>query len=285
MVVRSPVATGFYPEVSGVCKAAVERHLEIASRIQARREKIVAAIVPHAGWMYSGDTAAVVFSNIRRLSSPRLFLLFGSVHVPGVFKPAIMVEGAWETPLGSIEVDEGLARGLLKVLDGLLVEDEKCHLMEHSIEVQVPFIQHLFPDAKILPIMVPPCEDACALGMRAAEFLLGKDVMVVGTSDLTHYGWRYGLRTSGSGLKALEWVKNVNDKRVINLCLKMAPEEIVPEAAKNVNACGPGALAATVSYARAMGVTQGELLHYTTSYDVEPEGEPSNFVGYAGIVF
>ncbi|HHT9117721.1 MAG TPA: AmmeMemoRadiSam system protein B [Candidatus Hypogeohydataceae bacterium YC38] len=285
MVVRSPVATGFYPEVAGVCKAAVERHLKKASQYQAQRKAIVAGIVPHAGWMYSGDTAAAVFASIK--SRPDVFLLFGSVHISGISSPAIMTEGSWETPLGEVEVDSDLARGFLKVAGGLVVENTEGHLMEHSIEVQVPFIQHLFPEAKIVPIMVPPIREACSLGKRAAEFIKGqgREVMTLGTSDLTHYGYRYGLHTMGSGKKALEWVKNINDKRIIDLCLSMAQEEIVPEATINYNACGPGALAATVSYARTLGVERGELLHYTTSYDVEPVGEPSDFVGYAAMIF
>jgi AmmeMemoRadiSam system protein B len=285
MVVRSPVATGFYPEVAGVCKAAVERHLKRASQYQAQRKAIAAGIVPHAGWMYSGDTAAAVFASIK--SRPDVFLLFGSVHISGISSPAIMTEGSWETPLGEVEVDSDLAWGLLKAAGGLVVEDTEGHLMEHSIEVQVPFIQHLFPEAKIVPIMVPPTKEACLLGKKVAEFIKGqgREVMTLGTSDLTHYGYRYGLHTMGSGKKALEWVKNINDKRIIDLCLSMAQEEIVPEATINYNACGPGALAATVAYARALGIERGELLHYTTSYDVEPTGEPSDFVGYAAMIF
>ncbi len=290
MTVRSPIAIGFYPGTAGVCESALERYLQKASSTLARREKIVAGIVPHAGWVYSGHTAATVYYNINRLSAgaaqpPRTFVLLGSVHVSGVNKPAIMPEGSWETPLGEIEINSALASHLLKECPDLLTEKLECHFMEHSIEVQVPFIQHLFPEADIIPIMVPPMKEAHLLGGRLAELLRGKEVMVIGTSDLTHYGPNYGLEGMGAGKKALTWVKEVNDKRIIDLCLTMDAEGIVPEATRNMNACGPGALAATVAYARALGVTGGELLHYTTSYDVEPAGEPSNFVGYAGIVF
>jgi AmmeMemoRadiSam system protein B len=283
--VRSPIAIGFYPASAGVCRSALERYLHKASTTLAKREKIVAGIVPHAGWIYSGHTAATVYYNINRLSRPGTFILLGSVHVTGVNKPAIMPEGSWETPLGEIEIDSVLARHLLKECPDLLTENVEGHLMEHSIEVQVPFIQHLFPEADIVPIMVPPTGDAPLLGDKLAGLLRGKEVMVVGTSDLTHYGWNYGLQSAGTGRNALAWVREVNDRRIIDLCLSMKAGEIVPEAAENMNACGPGALAVTVAYARALGVTSGELLHYTTSYDVEPEGEPSNFVGYAGIVF
>ena len=285
MTIRSPIAIGFYPATAGVCGSALERYLRKASAIPARREKIVAGIVPHAGWVYSGHTAATVYYNINRLSQPETFILIGSVHVSGVDKPAIMPEGSWETPLGEIDINSTLASRLLKECPDLLTEKLECHLMEHSIEVQVPFIQHLFPEADIIPIMVPPTKEAPLLGSKLAELLKNEEVMVVGTSDLTHYGLNYGTQDMGTGKKALTWVKEVNDKRIIDLCLTMNAEGIVPEAAKNLNSCGPGALSATVAYARALGISSGELLHYTTSYDAEPMGEPSNFVGYAGIVF
>lgn len=289
MLTRSPIALGFYPNVAGVCRVALERHLENGARIQAHLQKkeIVAGIVPHAGWMYSGDTAAAVFSSISRLSSPEVFVLFGSVHVMGVEKPSIMAKGIWETPIGELEIDAELAAELLKSVGDLLVENAEGHLVEHSLEVQAPFIKHLFPEAKIVPIMVPPTDEAVRLGKLVAALVKGKNrkVMLIGTSDLTHYGQRYAMRSHGTGMEALEWVKNENDRRIIDLCLKMAAEEIVPEATRHMNACGGGALAATISYARALGVKEGELLHYTTSYDVEPTGQPTDFVGYAGIVF
>ncbi|MFQ5957119.1 MAG: AmmeMemoRadiSam system protein B [Candidatus Brocadiales bacterium] len=289
MLTRRPIAQGFYPDVGGVCKLAVERHLENGDKIQAniQKENVVAGIVPHAGWIYSGDTASTVFSSISRLSRPDVFFLFGSVHVMGVEKPSIMREGIWETPIGELEIDADLASDILKSSGDLLVENVEGHLMEHSLEVQAPFIKYLFPEASIVPIMVPPVDEATILGERVAALArnLGKAVMAIGTSDLTHYGQRYALRSHGTGKEALDWVKNENDKRIIDLCLKMSAEEIVPDATKHMNACGGGALAATVAYARALGIKEGELLQYTTSYDVEPTGQPTDFVGYAGIVF
>ncbi len=153
--------------------------------------------------------------------------------------------------------------------------------------MQTPFIKHLFPEARIVPIMVPPVEEAVVLGEKIAALAKERDgqIITVGTSDLTHYGQRYSFMEHGTGKKALEWMKDENDRRIIDLCLSMAAEKIVPEATTHLNACGSGAVAATVAYARALGVNEGELVHYTTSYDVAPDGEPSDFVGYAGIVF
>lgn len=289
MLSRSPIAYGFYPNAAGVCRIAVERHLREGAALQTNIQKksVVAGIVPHAGWIYSGNTAATVFNSVSRLSKPEAFILFGSVHVFGVLKPALMKEGVWETPLGDLEIDSELTNDILKSAGDIVVENEEGHINEHSIEVQVPFIKYLFPEARIVPIMVPPVEEAAVLGKRIAALAKNKNskIMTIGTSDLTHYGQRYSFRHHGTGMSALEWVKKENDKRIIDLCLKMAAEDIVPEATKHMNACGGGALAATVAYARELGVKEGELLHYTTSYDVEPTGAPTDFVGYAGIVF
>ncbi|OHB90445.1 MAG: AmmeMemoRadiSam system protein B, partial [Planctomycetes bacterium RIFCSPHIGHO2_02_FULL_50_42] len=157
MLTRSPIAHGFYPNVAGVCKVAIERHLGAGAKAlpSIRKKKVVAGIVPHAGWIYSGNTAAAVFSSISSLSKPEVFILFGSVHVFGVFKPALMKEGVWETPLGDLEIDSELADDILKSMGDIVVENEEGHITEHSLEVQVPFIKHLFPEARIVPIMVP----------------------------------------------------------------------------------------------------------------------------------
>ncbi|MHC4197022.1 MAG: AmmeMemoRadiSam system protein B [Planctomycetota bacterium] len=291
MLTRIPIAQGFYPNVGGVCRVAAQRHLENGARIckqaDVSKDKIVAGIVPHAGWLYSGDTAGAVFSCVSQLSKPDTFILLGSAHVAGVHKPALMKEGIWKMPLGDVEIDSDLAADILESMPDIVVENSQWHLSEHSMEVEVPFIIYLYPEARIVPVIVPPTDHAVALGQGLADLL--KDcsdrIVVLGSSDLTHYGQRYAFKEHGTGQQALRWVKEENDKRVIDLCLRMAAEEIVPETLRNKNACGGGALAATVSYARALGVTEGTLLQYITSYDVEPEGEPSDFVGYAAMVF
>ncbi|MEE9584932.1 MAG: AmmeMemoRadiSam system protein B, partial [Candidatus Brocadiales bacterium] len=168
MLTRSPIALDFYPELGGVCKVAVERHLEngLALSANLRKKNVVAGIVPHAGWMFSADTAAAVFSTISRLSGPKVFVLFGSVHVMGIDRAALVKEGIWETPLGEIEVDADLAGDILKSSGDLVADNAQGHLMEHSIEVQTPFIKYLFPEARIVPIMVPPTDKAAVLGER-----------------------------------------------------------------------------------------------------------------------
>ncbi len=288
MQARKPIVAGqFYPGRHDSCVDEINECLKARTLGKSLPETIVAGIVPHAGWTFSGSLAALVFSAVKqRHEKVHTFVIFGAAH--GYFgqSPAVYETGSWITPLGEVAIDEELAGAVLS--SGTAVSDSAPHRAEHSIEVQLPFIQYLYPEARIVPVMVPPTAQAPVLGERVAALVKDRDgsVMTVGTSDLSHYGQRYAFKSHGTGRKALEWVKNENDKRIIDLCLKMAAEEIVPEATRNLNACGGGALAATVAYARALGVKKGELLHYTTSYDVLPEDEePSDFVGYAGIVF
>jgi hypothetical protein len=194
--------------------------------------------------------------------------------------------GAWLTPLGEAPIDEELAQALLAA-NGEFIDRPAAHASEHSAEVQVPFIQYLFPQARILPIMMPPDQDVVSAGKSLARTISTADrrVVVVGTSDLTHYGPSfYGFAPAGTGQAALEWVRD-NDQRVIDLMLELKARKIVPETTAHHNACGGGAIAATVAAARKLGAEKGFLLEYTTSYDVRPQGIPSDFVGYAAVVF
>ena len=248
--------------------------------------RVVAGIVPHAGWYYSGRTAARVFSSIKSRRSPRTFILLGTVHVPGVRTNSLFSEGEWVTPLGSLKVDETLAERLLDLMPEILIPNTGAHTHEHSIEVQTPMIKYLFPDAMILPIAVPPSDDALELGAGIGKLIVqeGIDAVVIGSTDLTHYGDNYGFTPAGYGEKAHMWMLG-NDGRIISLAVEMNAEWILREAAKNHNACGPGAMAATVAAAKAMGAERGYIIERTTSHDVRPSGGFDMAVGYAGIVF
>jgi AmmeMemoRadiSam system protein B len=158
--------------------------------------------------------------------------------------------------------------------------------MEHSIEVQIPFLQYLFPDAQILPVMVPPDRHAPVLGQKIGEYLAGQDkqVCVLGSTDLTHYGPSFWFTSYGTGAEALAQMKE-NDQRIIDMVVRMQAEMVVTEAEEHRNACGAGAIAATVAAANALGAERGYLLEHTTSQDVMPERPATDFVGYAGIIF
>jgi AmmeMemoRadiSam system protein B len=197
--------------------------------------------------------------------------------------------GGWSTPLGEAAIDEELAQAILD--SGTAVSDPNAHSSEHSIEVQVPFIQHLFADAKILPIVVPPSQQAVSLGEAIGDIIASdkdKKIVCIGSTDLTHYGPRYGFTPMGTGAKALQWASEVNDKKFIDLALKLDATGLLASAAENLNACGGGAAAAAVAAAKKLGKTKGILLAHTNSNEVmiKKMGTSStDAVGYAAIVF
>ena len=284
--VRHPVVAGrFYPGDRTSCVRQIEQCLP-AEPSPDVPDKIVAGLVPHAGWAYSGAVAARVFAAINAQGSPETFVILSAVHQWGASRLAVYGSGSWNTPLGAVEVDEELAAAVLEAGKGLLINSPEAHSGEHSAEVQVPFIQHLFPEAKILPILLPPSADAVRAGKVIGQAVgaAQRPIAVVGTTDMTHYGPNYRFAPAGMGEQALEWVR-ANDERVIKLILDMRAEEIVAETEAHRSACGGGAIAGTVAAARALGAEKGHLLEYTTSHHVMPRGPATDFVGYAAIVF
>ncbi len=281
MSARKMWARQFYP---GDCRSQIEDFLK-RYQVPKMPVKPVAGIVPHAGWVYSGEIAAKVFKCIGEGSNPETFILLGAVHTMRPRGNSLYASGSWETPLGEVNIDEEVAAALLAMLGDDMIEDPAAHIGEHSIEVQVPFIKYLCPAARIVPIAVPP-GDGHLIGRRIGEAVskIGRKIVVVGTTDLTHYGNVYGFTPYGYGETARRLMRE-SDLKMIDLALNMKSSEIRKEAEKSRNACGPGALAATVSAAGAMGAEKGYLIEYRTSYDVMPEGEFEMAVGYAGIAF
>ncbi|MBI3890913.1 MAG: AmmeMemoRadiSam system protein B [Candidatus Wallbacteria bacterium] len=290
MSVRQPhVAGSFYPGTASKCEEMLVRCLSTEAVLGAGEHRVVGGVVPHAGWIFSGPTAGRVFRAVQESGGADTFILFGAVHVWGVDRPSVYARGAWRTPLGDAPIDEELAAALLDTMSGFLVDAPEAHESEHSLEVQVPFLQHLFPAARILPIMVPPMAEAARLGREVARVVEAsrgaKRVVALGSSDLTHYGPNYRFMPKGLGAGSLEWVKTQNDKRILDLAIAMKEDAIVSEAMGQMNACGPGAMAAACAFASQFGASTGRLVGYTTSYDVMPERQPTSFVGYGGVVY
>ena len=287
---KSIVAGQFYPGQHDSCVDEINECLDARTLSEPLPETIVAGIVPHAGWTFSGSLAALVFLAIKQQHEKvHTFVIFGAAH--GYFgqSPAVYDRGSWITPLGEVAIDEELADAVLSASP--VVSDASAHRAEHSIEVQVPFIQYLFPGAKILPIIVPPREQAVALGKSIGQ-IINKDehkkIVCIGSTDLTHYGPRYGFTPMGVSEDALKWADSVNDKKFIDLALKLEPERLLASAAENCNACGAGAAAAAIAAAKQIGKTEGLLLVHANSNEVmlRKMGTTSaDSVGYAAIVF
>jgi len=286
MLVRTPSVAGmFYPAGEAACRREVAEYLGSIEPANIQ-SPILGGVVPHAGWAFSGRTAAHVYSAMNTQGAPETIVLFGAVHSWGVTTASVYGQGRWRSPLGYLDIDEELAEAISQQGAGLIADQPAAHDNEHSIEVQLPFIEYLFPDAHILPIAMPPLRIAPEVGRVVAQAAhkLGRKAPALASSDLTHYGPRYGFAPAGIGEQALEWTK-ANDKRLLDRVIEMHSSEIIEEAHVHHNACGAGAIAAAMAYAAELGATRGVLLHQTTSYDVMPTGRPSDMVGYAAVVF
>jgi AmmeMemoRadiSam system protein B len=288
---RNPIVAGqFYPDRKDQCIDEIKQCLEEAKKVEPLPDTIVSGIVPHAGWVFSGATAATVFSAVKQ-QHPKVdaFVIFGAAHGYIGQPPAVYDKGAWLTPLGEIGIDEELASAILE--SKTAVSDRDAHNSEHSMEVQVPFIQYLFPKAKILPILTPPSERAIRLGEIVGSIVISDEerkIVCIGSTDLTHYGPRYGFTPMGTGREGLRWATDVNDKQFIDFALKLQPDKMLETAEENYNACGAGAAAATVAAARTLGKTKGILLAHTNSNEVmlRKMGAASReSVGYAAVIF
>ncbi len=291
MMVRDPIFAGsFYPACGDECRSQLERMLDDAVvRENVQAASFAGGLVPHAGWSYSGPVSAAVFKQLSLRSCQQVIVLFGGVHRYRGRQAVMFGHGRWHTPLGPVDVDVRLAERILRNTD-LIVEDPFAHEDEHSIEVQLPFIRHVFPKAAIVPIMVPGDPSAAEVGEAVARTVkaYNYDALIIGTTDLTHYGPRYQFQPKGVGPEANRWAREINDRRFVERVCQMRFGELVSEAKEHNNACSSGAAAATVAAVSALGAARGELLMQTSSSEVAASrGNEAavDSVGYAGIVF
>ena len=305
MSVRAPAVAGqFYPASAKECWAEVKDYLAMAgggtgAASSAAKDHPVAkgpeqihhmigGIVPHAGWVCSGAVAAEVIQALTRDQTPETVVIFGAVHRMSGPQAAVFGRGHWRTPLGDAAIDEELASAVVQA-SSTVVADPDLHRLEHSIEVQVPFVQYVARSAKLLPIMVPPGASSALVGRVVAQQAqaIGRKVTFLGSTDLTHYGPRYQFAPQGVGTAGLKWAKAVNDRRMLDLILRLQADAVVGEAQQHHNACGGGAVAAAIAAGLEMGADRAQLLRHTTSYEVlrSQWGEMDDSVGYAGVVF
>lgn len=289
MDIRLPVYAGsFYESSTGSCRHHVERLLGSASLPGDLPAALCGGLVPHAGWMYSGAVAARTFKALAQGSPLETVVLFGADHRGVARRGEVFACGVWETPLGEVFIDEPLARAILASGAGLRVNPQ-AHAQEHSLEVQVPFLQFLSPAVKIVPITVPPTEAAVEIGRAVGRTLAQQSpaARVVGSTDLTHHGGHFGS-PGGHGAAGEAWARK-NDRRMLDLVEAMKAGEVISEAQTHENACGAGAIAATIAACQALGAHRGILLHYTNSYQIVhaqyPQEPDDTSVGYASVVF
>src|SRR3972149_1009461 len=264
-MIRKPVVAGrFYPGTKAALAAAVEKLLP-----QGVREEAIAVLSPHAGYMFSGGVAGSVYSSVK---VPDRVILMGPNHT-GLGAPvAVAASGQWEIPLGKVTVDEETARELIAA-SHLFSRDMEAHLMEHSLEVQLPFIYAVNPRASIVPITVMratanECEE---MGRAIAGVLFEKKgaTLIVASTDMNHYEPDSVTRKKDS--LALEKVLALDARGLLDVAAK-----------EDITMCGVVPSAIAIFAARALGARHSTVVKYATSGDVN--GETKQVVGYAGVV-
>ena len=279
---KASFAGSWYPASSSECEREIEGFLEEGKSIARPDRNLVGGIVPHAGWYYSGSIACNVIHVLKDEKATDALVVFG-MHLHPDSPCYMMAEGAWETPFGEIAVEETLAAQLAEEFP-ITLETPDRFTQDNTIELQLPFIKYFFKDAKIVALGVPPRNSSLEIGRAVVEHAkkLGLNVKVIGSTDLTHYGYNYGFTTKGTGKPALDWVRNDNDRRVIDVMMALDSENVIAEALANQNACCAGAAATAIATARHLGAEGAYKIAYATSYDKSPG---DSFVGYVGIVF
>ena len=288
-MIRYPAVAGsFYPADEELVLMLREFFRDLGEEGGERR--ITAGVAPHAGYVFSGFTASRTYKAIFEDGLPETFVILGPNHT-GLGSPiAVYPEGEWLTPLGSIEVDAEMSKAIAR-LSGIADLDELAHKYEHSIEVQVPFIQYISElagkEVKIVPITlgIQDEEVSRALGKAIYEASeeLGRDVVIIASTDFMHYGPMYGyvpFRARADELphRIKEW-----DFRLIRRILDFDVDGLFRELREMRHTmCGPGAVGTAIIYSHLAGALEAELLHYTTSYEVS--GSTEAVVGYASIV-
>lgn len=271
---RRTLPPGWYPQAPARARSAIRDLL--AGLPPPAVTDAAAVVAPHAGWEFSGRTA---LEAIRCLPPDLETIAVVGGHLSASDPVMAVGEDELETPLGNISSDGDLLHALRKILP--LQTDR---FPDNTVEIQLPFVKHLFPQARALYLRAPPSLEAIRLGkgIAAAARDLGRKTGVIGSTDLTHYGSNYGFAPAGSGERALSWVREVNDREFIDRLLALDAEGAIEHAEESRSACSAGAAAAALAFALSRGAKQGRLVRYMTSRDVYP-GE--SFVGYAAIVF
>lgn len=292
--IRMPCAIGFYPGDRETLLRTIEKCYlnpngpNMRPRVnQSGSRKIVAGIAPHAGYIYSGPIAASLYYQIAADGVPETFVLVGPVHGFGA-GVGVMKRGIWRTPLGDVGIDEEFSDALLGNAD-ILAEDSSVHEGEHSLEVQLPFLQSLFGERfHIVPIATSLGDpETCAeIGKAIVKTITetNRDTVIIASTDMTHYGINYGYAPVGMSPigKILDWVKDIDSKAIENIKTLDETKFLRFVSEKQMTMCGYAPVAAAMVAARESGISKVELVKYATSYDTQ--GSRDAIVGYCSML-
>ena len=282
--VREPAVSGqFYPAQASELDQMVEAFL---SKVPPRQssEVPIALIVPHAGYMFSGQVAAYAYKQIEGFNIQTVIVL-GLAHSYPLKGAAIYPKGAFRTPIGDVPIDDETAAKLVQKSSDIEV-NEAAHQGEHSIETQLPFLQHIAKNAKLVPVLMgnPDLDTARRIGEAVAEVVLeneknGKHTLIIASTDMAHYpNEQYAIESDQSMLKSIE---ALDSESLLCETNRMMTKKI-PEL--HCTLCGEGVTLAVMAAAKKLGVKKGVILKHATSAD-SPFGDSSRTVGYCAVAF
>lgn len=262
---RAPAVAGqFYP---GQKNSLYEMLTDMVPEHDSRRS-VIGLMSPHAGYIFSGSVAGQTFSSV---DIPDEVVILGPNHHGHGHTAAVYAHGSWTTPLGDVPIAEDLAQSFLKACPEA-AEDTSAHRYEHSLEVQVPFLQLLAPTVKILPICLGhlPLEKLLHLGDGLAEVIQSSDPspLIVASTDMTHY--ESGDVAHKKDFMALEHVKKLDPSGLYRTVRE-----------HRISMCGVLPVVVMLQASRKLGATMAELVDYRNSGEVT--GDQSEVVGYAGV--
>jgi hypothetical protein len=275
---RAAVAGSFYPSTKSELTSTVNNcylhplgpgHSPPAPQGGA---SILAVVSPHAGYEYSGPVAAHSYLHVSSLRAPDLIVIVAPNHYGIGSGVATFKDGEWETPLGRMRVDEEAASKLVRD-SGIVSFDPEAHRMEHSLEVQLPFLQQIYGDSiPFLPVslLFQDIETARTVAESLVRVVEGRRAVLIASSDFTHYEPAAEAREKDAAL--IDQVKRMDVSSFYSTLDRL-----------QITACGFGAIATVMVASRALGLVKGELLKYATSGDTT--GDNSQVVGYASLRF
>lgn len=263
-MVREPAVAGMFYEKDAI---ALKKHLGKYITEKPNKIKAKAIMVPHAGYMYSGNVAGEVYSSVE---IPEIMILLGPNHTGAGVPISVMAEGSWRTPLGDVKINEALAADILKKARAAQ-KDTRAHVKEHSLEVQLPFLQTLRKNFTFVPIVfgdfnITNLSDTANAIVAAIK---GRDILIVASTDLTHYEDADIAREKDSLI--LRAVENLDAEGMI----KEVHE-------KEITMCGWMPTYVAIKAAKLLGAKEGRIIKYMNSG--ETSGDFSSVVGYGGAV-
>ncbi len=259
-----------------------ERGPKALPKIEKGNKEIKGLVVPHAGYIYSGAIAAHSYYFLAKNGFANTFIILGPNHTGMGSGVAVMTEGAWETPIGEVPINEKLAKLLFK---DIIDKDDNAHTYEHSIEVQLPFLQYIAEEKKFN--FIPICmamqdyETSSEVGKIIADSIkeTKEKTVIIASTDFSHAGFNY-MSAPPEGMRVDEYAEK-QDQLAINQILKMNAQDLIKTVHKNsISMCGYGPVAAMLTASKILGASNAELLKYGSSYEVHPG---TSCVGYGSI--